>query len=253
MTLTALTDLPLIKAGDDLGDLIQESLRRAGIDLQDGDVLVVAQKIVSKAEGRRVNLADVRPSDEATRLGREVGKDSRLIEVILKESRRILRAERGIVIVEHRLGFVCANAGVDHSNVSGEAGNPEDWVLLLPEDPDASAARLRQQLESWSGQRLGLLIIDSHGRAWRLGVVGVAIGVSGFPALVDLRGEEDIFGYRLRITQIGLADEIAAAASALMGQAGERRPVVHVRGLPYPLREGSLAELLRPADEDLFR
>ncbi|HSB90536.1 MAG TPA: coenzyme F420-0:L-glutamate ligase, partial [Anaerolineales bacterium] len=220
---------------------------------EDGDVLVVAQKVVSKAEGRRVNLAEVVPSARAVALAREGGKDPRVVEVVLRESRRVVRAQRGVLIVEHRLGFVCANAGVDHSNVAGEGSAGGEWILLLPEDPDASARHLRQSLESWSGKRLAVLIIDSHGRPWRMGTVGVAIGVSGFPALVDLRGREDLFGYRLRITQVGLADEIAAAASALMGQADERRPVVHVRGLPYPLREGSTAELLRPAEEDLFR
>ena len=252
MTLTALPGLPLVRPGDDLAGLIQAGLQAAGLGLENGDVLVVAQKVVSKVEGRAVNLAEVTPSDRARELSRPGEKDPRVVEVILRESRRVVRAERGVIIVEHRLGFVCANAGVDHSNVSGE-GEAGEWVLLLPENPDASARRLRQELEAWSGRQIGVLIIDSHGRAWRMGTVGVAIGVSGFPALVDLRGRPDLYGYRLRITQVGLADEIAAAASALMGQADERRPVVHVRGLPYPLREGSVGELLRPAEEDLFR
>ena len=252
MTLTALPGLPLVRPGDDLAGLIQAGLQAAGLGLENGDVLVVAQKVVSKVEGRTVNLAEVTPSDRARELARPGEKDPRVVEVILRESRRVVRAERGVLIVEHRLGFVCANAGVDHSNVSGE-GEAGEWVLLLPEDPDGSARSLRQGLESWSGKLLGVLIIDSHGRAWRMGTVGVAIGVSGFPALVDLRGRPDLYGYRLRITQVGLADEIAAAASALMGQADERRPVVHVRGLPYPLREGSVVELIRPASEDLFR
>ena len=252
MTLTALPGLPLVRSGDDLAGLIQTGLQAAGLELEDGDVLVVAQKVVSKVEGRTVNLAEVTPSGRARELARPGEKDPRVVEVILRESRRVVRAERGVLIVEHRLGFVCANAGVDHSNVSGE-GEAGEWVLLLPEDPDGSARSLRQVLESWSGKLLGVLIIDSHGRAWRMGTVGVAIGVSGFPALVDLRGRPDLYGYRLRITQVGLADEIAAAASALMGQADERRPVVHVRGLPYPLREGSVVELIRPASEDLFR
>jgi coenzyme F420-0:L-glutamate ligase/coenzyme F420-1:gamma-L-glutamate ligase len=252
MTLTALPGLPLVRSGDDLAGLIQTGLQAAGLELEDGDVLVVAQKVVSKVEGRTVNLAEVTPSGRARELARPGEKDPRVVEVILRESRRVVRAERGVLIVEHRLGFVCANAGVDHSNVSGE-GEAGEWVLLLPEDPDGSARSLRQGLESWSGKLLGVLIIDSHGRAWRMGTVGVAIGVSGFPALVDLRGRPDLYGYRLRITQVGLADEIAAAASALMGQADERRPVVHVRGLPYPLREGSVVELIRPAAEDLFR
>jgi coenzyme F420-0:L-glutamate ligase/coenzyme F420-1:gamma-L-glutamate ligase len=252
MTLTALPDLPLVHPGDDLAGLIQAGLQAADVVLENGDVLVVAQKVVSKVEGRAVNLAEVTPSDRARELSLPGEKDPRVVEVILRESRRVVRAERGVLIVEHRLGFVCANAGVDHSNVSGE-GEAGEWVLLLPEDPDASARRLRLGLESWSEKQLGVLIIDSHGRAWRMGTVGVAIGVSGFPALVDLRGRPDLYGYRLRITQVGLADEIAAAASALMGQADERRPVVHVRGLPYPLREGSVVELIRPASEDLFR
>jgi len=252
MTLTALPGLPLVRPGDDLAGLIQAGLQAAGLGLENGDVLVVAQKVVSKVEGRAVNLAEVTPSDRARELSRPGEKDPRVVEVILRESRRVVRAERGVLIVEHRLGFVCANAGVDHSNVSGE-GEAGEWVLLLPENPDASARRLREELEAWSGRQIGVLIIDSHGRAWRMGTVGVAIGVSGFPALVDLRGRPDLYGYRLRITQVGLADEIAAAASALMGQADERRPVVHVRGLPYPLREGSVVELLRPASEDLFR
>jgi len=253
MTLTALPGLPLVQAGDDLAALIQAGLGRAGLQLQEGDVLVVAQKVVSKAEGRKVNLAEVTPSARAVELARPAGKDPRVVEMVLRESRRVVRAERGVLIVEHRLGFVCANAGVDHSNVAGEGGAEGEWILLLPENPDASARLLRQSLEAWSGKRLAVLVIDSHGRAWRMGTVGVAIGVSGFPALVDLRGHEDLFGYHLRITQVGLADEIAAAASALMGQADERRPVVHVRGLPYPLREGSVNELIRPAEEDLFR
>ncbi|MFO7683739.1 MAG: coenzyme F420-0:L-glutamate ligase [Chloroflexota bacterium] len=190
-------------------------------------------------------------------------KDARVVELILRESNDVLRARPGAIIVEHRLGFVCANAGIDHSNVSPlkpsegfedfQKGNPEDWVLLLPEDPDCSAAMIRQTLETETGAKIGVLIIDSHGRAWRNGTAGAAIGLSGLPGLVDLRGHPDLFGFRLRITQVGAADELAAAASLVMGQAAEGKPVVHVRGFPYPLREGSLNELLRPKDQDLFR
>jgi coenzyme F420-0:L-glutamate ligase/coenzyme F420-1:gamma-L-glutamate ligase len=169
--------------------------------------------------------------------------------LILRESREVLRVRPGSVVVEHKLGFVCANAGIDHSNVAGD----DNWALLLPMDPDASAARLREQLESASGARLGVLIIDSHGRAWRLGTVGAAIGLSGLPGVVDLRGNTDLSGYTLKITQVGAADELAAAASLVMGQAAEGTPVVHVRGFPYPLREGALGELLRPREEDMFR
>lgn len=253
LILTPLPGLPLVQPGDDLSALILQGLQQAGLTLQDGDILVLAQKIVSKAEGRLVNLAQVTPSPRALELAAQTAKDPRLVEVILGESRSVLRTRPGTIIVEHRLGFVCASAGVDHSNVRGADGCPDDWVLLLPQDPDASAQRLRQQLEAVSGVRLGVMIIDSHGRAWRLGTVGVAIGLAGMPGLVDLRGQPDLFDFRLQITQVGAADELAAAASLVMGQAAEGTPVVHVRGFPYPLREGSLQELLRPREQDLFR
>lgn len=253
LQLTALPGMPLVKSEDDLSALILDALAQAGIELMDGDILVVAQKIVSKAEGRMVNLTQVTPSPRAIELAAATAKDPHLVEVILGESSQVLRTRPGTIIVEHRLGFVCASAGVDHSNVHGESGQAEDWVLLLPENPDASAQALRQRLEASSGARLGVLIIDSHGRAWRLGTVGVAIGVSGLPALVDLRGQPDLFDFHLQITLVGAADELAAAASLLMGQAAEGTPVVHVRGFPYPLRDGSLGELLRPREQDMFR
>jgi coenzyme F420-0:L-glutamate ligase/coenzyme F420-1:gamma-L-glutamate ligase len=248
----------MVKPGDDLPALLLEALDRASLDLADGDILILAQKIVSKAEGRLVNLAAVTPSARALELAARTEKDPRLLELVLKESRAILRTRPGTVIVEHRLGFVCANAGIDHSNVAGEGGLAaggavEEWVLLLPENPDASAGEIRRRLEEASGRRLGVMIIDSHGRAWRTGTVGAAIGLSGLPGLVDLRGWPDLFGYTLRITQVGAADELAAAASLVMGQAAEGTPVVHARGFPYPLREGSLAELIRAREQDLFR
>lgn len=248
MTLTALPGLPLVQPGDDLAELILAGLERAELVLQDGDVLAVAQKVVSKSEGRLVELGQVQVSPTAAELAGQVDKDPRLVELILSESRSVLRTRPGLVIVEHRLGFVCANAGIDHSNVEGD-----DQVLLLPQDPDRSAAELRQRLQAASGARLGVLVIDSHGRAWRMGTAGVAIGASGFPALIDLRGTPDLYGDPLLVTEVGLADELACAASVLMGQAAEGRPVVHVRGLPYPLREGSVGELLRPKEQDLFR
>ena len=249
MTLTPLPGLPRIQPGDDLARMIWEAVQQAGLRLAPGDIFVVAQKVVSKAEGRLVHLPQVRPSLQARALARLTGKDPRLVELILQESRRVLRATRGVLIVEHRLGFVCANAGIDHSNVRGD----DAWVLLLPKDPDASAARLREALETLAGVPLGVLIIDSHGRAWRLGTVGVAIGVSGLPALVDLRGKPDMEGRPLQVTQVGAADELAAAASLVMGQADEGTPVVHVRGFPYGLGPGRLADLLRPPELDLFR
>lgn len=253
MILTALPGLPLVKPGDDLAALILEGLKRSGLSLQDGDLVVVAQKVVSKSEGRLINLAEIEPSQAAIRLARETNKDPRLIEVILKDTNQVLRKREGLIVVEHRLGFVCANAGVDHSNVEGEGDNQGEWVSMLPEDPDASAQKLRQRLQDETGVNIGVLVIDSHGRAWRMGTVGVAIGVAGVPSLLDLRGRPDLFGYILRITQVGLADELAAAASILMGQANEGLPVVHVRGLPYDLGEGSLNEIIRPKELDMFR
>ncbi len=253
LVLTALPDLPLIQPGDDLVGLISSGLGRAGIELADGDVIVVAQKIVSKTEGRLVELARVQPSQEAQELAREVDKDPRVVELVLAESNRVLRRRPGLLVVEHRLGFVCANAGIDHSNIDPQKGGDDEWVLLLPEDPDRSAERLRAGLQDAHGASIGVLIVDSHGRAWRMGTVGVAVGVAGFPAVVDLRGTPDLFGRRLQISEVGLADEVSGAASILMGQAAEGRPVVHVRGLPYPLREANLREILRPEEEDLFR
>lgn len=260
MLLTPLPDIPLIRPGDDLAVVIMHALAQADVQLTSGDIIVIAQKIVSKAEGRLVNLSSLTPSPRANELALQAEKDPRLVELILQESREVLRVRPGTMIVEHRLGFVCASAGVDHSNVNsplsageGQGLRGDEWMLLLPEDPDASAARIRQQLEASSGARIGVLIIDSHGRAWRLGVVGATIGLSGLPGLVDMRGQPDLFGYHLRITLIAAADELAAAASLVMGQAAEGIPVVHVRGFPYPLREGSFKELLRPHDEDMFR
>jgi coenzyme F420-0:L-glutamate ligase/coenzyme F420-1:gamma-L-glutamate ligase len=251
--LTALPGLPLIQPGDGLGALILAGLQAAGIELRSGDVVVIAQKIVSKAEGRQVRLASVTPSPRALELAAVTGKDPRFVEVVLSESKEVLRARFNTLIVEHRLGFVCANAGVDRSNVGRHGGGQEEYVLCLPANPDETCRTLRDALRAATGAEVGVLINDSHGRAWRNGTVGVAIGVAGLPALLDMRGHIDMFDYTLQVTQIGLADELAAAASLLMGQADERRPVIHIRGVPYPFREGSLPELIRPRDLDLFR
>lgn len=253
LTLTPLRGIPLIQPGDDLPTMINAALAETELKLQDGDILVLAQKIVSKAEGRLVNLTTVTPGDRAMGYAEVTGKDPRLLELILSESRKVLRTREGLIIVEHNLGFVSANAGIDHSNVSGDWGYPEDWVLLLPENPDQSSANIRVALEITYACRIGVQIIDSHGRAWRNGTVGTTIGLSGLPGLVDLRGESDLFNYHLRATLVGAADELAAAASLMMGQAAEATPVVHVRGFPYALREGGLQELLRPEERDLFR
>jgi coenzyme F420-0:L-glutamate ligase/coenzyme F420-1:gamma-L-glutamate ligase len=253
LTLTSLEDIPLIRQGDNLADLILNALQHTGITLEDNDVLAIAQKIVSKAEGRMVNLVSVNPSSQAIDLARQTEKDARVVELMLQESNSVLRTRPGSIIVEHKLGFVCANAGIDHSNVAGDGNEKEEFVLLLPENPGRSAEQIRSAIESKTGKHIGVLIIDSHGRAWRNGTVGIAIGLAGIPGLVDLRGSQDLFGYTLRITQIGAADELAAAASLMMGQAAEGRPVVHARGFPYPLRQGSLSELIRPKEQDLFR
>ncbi len=253
LTLTPVPGIPIIRAGDDLCRIILACLNDARIELQDGDVLVLAQKIVSKAEGRYVDLNTIQPSEKAQDLAEKSGKDERIVELILRESSQVLRVRPGSIIVEHRLGFVCASAGIDHSNVDSLYGNAEDWVLLLPENPDETARIMRIAIYDQLKINIGILIIDSHGRAWRLGTVGAAIGLSGVPGLVDLRGEPDLFGYKLQITTVGAADELAAAASLVMGQADEGTPVVHVRGFPYPLRESSLRELLRPHDQDMFR
>lgn len=239
----------MIGAGDPLPELILQGIDRAGLELASGDVIVVAQKVISKAEGRLVKLENILPSPRAAKLAREVKKDPRVVELIFRESRQILRTRPGLIVVEHRNGFVCANAGIDQSNIQGD----EDQVLLLPEDPDRSAEQLRAALSEATGAEIGVIIADSHGRAWRLGTVGVAIGVAGVPALVDLRGKPDLYQRKLQITEVGLADELSSAASILMGQADEAQPVVHIRGLPYPLRPSRLQELIRPEEEDLFR
>ncbi|HUF39109.1 MAG TPA: coenzyme F420-0:L-glutamate ligase [Anaerolineales bacterium] len=249
LTLTAVAGLPLIEPGDDLPRLLLGSMDRQGLELRDGDVLILAQKIVSKAEDRFVHLPDLAVSSAAAALAAETGKNPHLVQAILDESRAVLRSRPGLIVVEHRLGFVCANAGIDHSNVRGS----DDWVLLLPEDPDRSAAEIRRAFETTAGVRIGVLIIDSHGRAWRHGTVGVVIGLSGLPGLVDQRGEVDLFERELVATVIGAADELAAGASLVMGQTGEGTPAVHARGYPYPLGEGTLADLLRPEERDLFR
>lgn len=253
----ALADLPLVEAGDDLAAIILEGSSGSDWSLEDGDVVVIAQKIVSKAEGRTVRLADVEPSDRALEIAAQVHKDPRLVEVILGEAKQVIRTKPGVLIVEDRRGLILANAGVDHSNVAQDpdSADEENTVLLLPEDPDASAEGLRAGLEERTGARVGVIITDSLGRPWRLGTVGFAIGVAGFPALLDLRGRPDLFGQKLRTTDVGEADQVAAAASLLMGQVDEGRPVVVVRGLGYPegTTEASAKALLRPADEDMFR
>jgi coenzyme F420-0:L-glutamate ligase/coenzyme F420-1:gamma-L-glutamate ligase len=247
LELLAVPGLPMVQPGDDLAALIAD---RSG-PLQDRDVLVVAQKIVSKAEGRSIDLATITPSARAVALAEEVGKDPRLVEVILSESTRVVRSRPNLLIMQHRLGFVMANAGVDHSNVA--PSDNIDRALLLPLDPDGSAERLRATLTAKYGVRIAVIISDSFGRPWRRGTAGVAIGAAGLPSLIDMRGQPDLFGRTLEVTVIGFADEIAAAAGLLQGQASEAQPVVIVRGLTWTAPDAPVNELVRPPEEDLFR
>ncbi|MGH6789428.1 MAG: coenzyme F420-0:L-glutamate ligase [Pseudolabrys sp.] len=249
--LIALSGVPLVKPGNDLAGIILAALATSQEKLCGGDVIVIAQKIVSKSTGRIVQLASVEPSAEALALAREVNKDPRLVELILRESTEVIRKRRDVLVVAHRLGFIMANAGIDHSNV--EQGSGDDTALLLPENPDEICSSLRTKLKALTGADVAIVINDSHGRAFRNGTVGVAIGASGLPALTDRRGEPDLYGRRLQTTEVALADEIAAAASLLMGQGDEGRPIVIARGVPMQSRDGSASELIRPKSLDLFR
>ena len=242
LQLFALPGLPMVQAGEDLAALLSAAMARAGLVPESGDVLAVAQKIVSKAEGRSIALASVQPSAAAHELAEQTGKDARLVELILSESQYVVRARPNLIIVKHRLGFVMANAGIDQSNIGNDG-----HALLLPHDPDGSAAALAARLG------LPVVITDSFGRAWRRGTVGVAIGAAGLPALRDLRGQPDLFGRTLMVSITGFADEIAAAAGLVMGQGAEGQPAVLLRGLSWPGAENPASELLRPAAEDLFQ
>lgn len=248
LELFAIPGLPMVQAGDDLTALVREGLARAGLTLRDRDVVVVAQKIVSKAEGRMVDLADVVPSARALALAQEVGKDPRIVEVVLSESVRVVRSRPNLMIMQHRLGFVMANAGVDQSNVADADGRQR--ALLLPADPDGSAETIRSGLSGLAD--VAVIISDSFGRPWRRGTVGVAIGAAGIPSLIDLRGQPDLFGRILEVSIVGFADEIAAAASLLQGQAAEAQPVVVLRGLSWQAPVMKVAEIVRPPEEDLF-
>jgi coenzyme F420-0:L-glutamate ligase/coenzyme F420-1:gamma-L-glutamate ligase len=251
LELIALPGLPLVRPGDDLADLIDAGIAAAGAALADGDVLVLAQKIVSKASGRIVDLRDVTPSPRAKELAEAVMKDPRMVELILSEATEVVAHRPGVLVVEHKIGVVVANAGIDHSNVEQEDGS--EYVLLLPEDPDADCRHLRQTMADRHGVDIAVVINDSVGRAWRNGTVGLALGSSGLPALWDLRGHADLFGRTLEVSQEAMADELASAASLVQGQGAEGYPVVLVRGLDCPASTQSARALLRPRDEDMFR
>ncbi len=236
-----------VARGQDLARLIVEAAAAQGTPIESGDVVVVTQKVVSKAEGRLVALVDVTPSPQAQELAARLDKDPRLVELVLRESRRIVRAERGILITETRHGFVCANAGVDASNVAGEG-----YVSLLPEDPDASAEGIRRRIKDLCGAEVAVIVSDTFGRPWREGHVNVAIGVAGMSPFADYVGQTDPYGYELRVTTIAVADELAAAAELVMGKL-ERVPAAIVRGYRYRPGPGRATDMVRPPGRDLFR
>jgi len=243
----AIRHVPALAPGDRLGPILIEAIRATGLEISDGDILVVCQKVVSKAEGRVLDLASVVPSPRALGFAREHGKDPRVIEVVLRESRRIVRMERGVIISETATGLVCANAGVDCSN----AWRP-DFVTLLPLDPDASARGLLEELGAHAGRRIAVVLTDTFGRPWREGLVDVAIGVAGLRPLIDLRGRTDLAGRPLEVSVIALADQVAAAAGMVM-EKGEGIPAAIVRGAGAWLGQGSAVEMVRPPEKDLFR
>jgi len=252
LELVALENIGAVGPGDDLGAIIVASATAMRLSLRDGDIFALAQKIISKAENRYALLDEVRPTPEAISLAERCLKDSRYVELVLRESRAVLRAVPNVLVVEDRRGLVLANAGVDRSNVEVDQHGRER-VLLLPADPDASATRVRARIRELANADVGVLVNDSLGRAWRLGTIGTAIGASGLPGLCDLRGQPDMHGRELRSTEVAMADELAAAASSLMGQGAEGTPIVLIRGVPWPRRDGSARELQRPQDKDLFR
>lgn len=248
ISLYALPGLPEVKAGDNLVDMITQAVARSNWQLATGDVIVVTQKIVSKAEGCTINLNEITPSENARSLAEKVEKDPRLVEVILRQSRQVIRQRPGTLIMETHHGWICANAGVDRSNVPGEY-----IVLTLPENPDLSARKMREGLMATTGVELAVIITDTHGRAWRLGAINLAIGVAGLAPISDFRGFPDRFGYILHSTTMARADELAAAAGLLSGQADEGLPVVIIRGAIFQAEPGQAVDLQRPVEKDLFR
>jgi coenzyme F420-0:L-glutamate ligase/coenzyme F420-1:gamma-L-glutamate ligase len=246
VTIQGIEGLPEIQPGDDLGRLIAEACAGQGVALQDGDVFVVTQKAVSKSEGRFVNLADVEPSPLATQLATQWEKDARHVEVVLRESKRIVKMDRGVIICETRHGLVCANAGVDASNV------PDGQLILLPVDPDASAQRIRVALHAATGAGVAVIVSDTFGRPWRAGYTEVAIGVAGMLPIIDYVGQLDTHGRELKVTIICIADELASAAEMVTGKIN-RVPVAHIRGYAVPRGEGSAKDIVRAAEMDLFR
>lgn len=249
LNIIPISGLPLVQAGDDIAFLICAAVEGMGCRFQNGDILVVAQKIISKSEGRTVRLEGVEPSPEAISLAIEIDKDPRLVELILRESSEVIRKAPGVIIVRHRLGIVSANAGIDQSNVSHADG---ECALLLPEDPDRSALQLREAVAQQTGLRVGVIVSDSMNRPWRLGTLGYAIGSAGVTVLDDRRGDTDIFGRELKVTITNQADSIASAAMLVMGETSEQVPAALVRGLPVQDSTQVARDSIRPVEEDLF-
>ncbi|HCC46218.1 MAG TPA: coenzyme F420-0:L-glutamate ligase [Gammaproteobacteria bacterium] len=257
LTYFGVGNIPMVKPGDDVAGMIYAGLASMGDELKEDDVIIIAQKIISKAEDRYVNLNDISPSSQAVALGKEIDKDARKVQLILDESKEVVRKRQGVMIVEHRLGFVHASAGIDQSNITNEDGDDEDLCLLLPRDPDASARSIVDQVAEQFGVNVGVIINDSIGRAWRIGQVGHAIGVAGFTALEDYIGSHDIYGHEMEVSQVAAADEMAAGASLLMGPTDQMTPVVIVRGYmprdPAESQNKGIRPLLRPKEMDMFR
>lgn len=251
LNIFALEKIPLIIPGDNLAKIIFNALKKSKLVIQDGDVFVIAQKIVSKAENRYVTLSEILPSKKASVLAQKTDKDPRLVELILRESKKVVRFRKGVIVVEHKLGFIHANAGIDRSNIESDSLNPR--VLLLPKNPDLSAQQLQKELSKFLRKKVGVIINDSTGRAWRNGIVGIAIGCSGVSVLSDLRGQKDLYGRTLEVTEVGIADELASSASILMGQSNEGLPVVIIQGLKLSKDKRGSKALLRLAKDDLFR
>ena len=247
ISIIAVEGIPEVECGEDISALIISATEAQGTPIENGDILVVTQKIVSKAEGRVVSLADIKPSLKAKKIAQSSGKDPRLVELILRESRQVIRQARGVLITETKHGFICANAGVDSSNVNGD-----DLVALLPVDPDSTAAAICSAISGKRGGRVAVIISDSFGRPWREGQTNIAIGVAGMTSFVNYSGCTDPYGYKVRVSNLAVADELASAAELVMGKLS-KVPVAIVRGFDYPQGEGSARELIRPPGEDLFR
>ncbi len=251
LTFKVIPNIPLINPNDDLVNIILQSLASVGQELENNDIIAIAQKIVSKSEGRIIDLATVKPSEKAIELAEEINKDPRQIELVLSESSEIIAYKPGVIIVEHQSGVVLANAGIDHSNVDGS--KEKEIVCLLPENANKSAKQLKKELENQCNKQIGIIITDSVGRPWRMGTTGVAIGSAGIETIRDLRGNKDMFGHELMVSETADADSLASAACLLMGEGDDATPVVLIRGAKTVTSDQNTRQLLRPKDEDMFR